>query len=106
MKQLIVSALALLFTFSTQPITNYSQSNPKDDRQMVVDKLHSIFDAFVSQNKDVLRSSHSEDWMGFFANSTQITSGLDGYLNHVSFDRLQMVDYEIQDIKVQISTDI
>jgi ketosteroid isomerase-like protein len=91
----------MLAIASIFPLAAFCQSQKKDDRQQIIDHLHSIFDAFVRQDREKIRATHTEDWTGFQAASREIVRGIDGYMKNVILAN-KMLEYEIQDIEVKI----
>ena len=49
-------------------------------KTQIIEHIHSIFTAFINQDREALRSTHTEDWMGFLGPSTQIERGIDAYM--------------------------
>lgn len=97
-----LSAIVLFSSFFA--ISFYVSAKPKSDRQQVIDHIHSIFQAFVREDTTAIRAKHTEDWRGFQSNSREIVKGVDGYMQNPirNLSRIKMLEYEIEDIEVQL----
>jgi hypothetical protein len=51
-----------------------------DDRAQILQHIHSIFQAYIDQDRDKIRALHTPDWVGFQNPSTQIERGMDAYM--------------------------
>lgn len=106
MKATFRMTITLLIAAAIFPMTAFCQSQKKGDRQQIIDHLHSIFDAFVRQDREAIQALHTKDWTGFQAASREIVRGLEGYMKNVTLANAQMLEYEIQDIEVKIYGDV
>ena len=97
---LISAVVALAFTRSTREARQEA-----DDRQEVINQLHRIFQAFVEQDKETLRATHADNWMGFKASSLTTVKGIEGYMQDITFGN-PMLEYEIEEVQVQLLGDI
>ncbi|MCP4609520.1 MAG: nuclear transport factor 2 family protein [Planctomycetes bacterium] len=70
--------------------------------------IHSIFQAFIRQDREALRSLHSHDWVGFLGPSTSIERGLEAYMAGAekSLNAFKGVHYELLDTDIQVYGDI
>jgi ketosteroid isomerase-like protein len=50
------------------------------DREAIRAHIDSIFRAFINKDKDALRATHDEHWLGFLEGSGAIIRGIDGYM--------------------------
>ena len=80
-------------------------ADPEHDRQAVIGKLHSIFDAFVGKDAETLRDTHTDDWIGFKANSSHIVHGIDEYMSTIAFDN-PMLEYDFDELEVELHGDL
>jgi len=100
---LISSLILILISFSLFiSMTHLPSGNTESDRQQIIDHIHSIFKAFVQQDRVGIRARHTVDWTGFKNNSREIVQGIDGYMKDMTLKILKMEEYEIQDIEVQL----
>lgn len=78
------------------------------DRDAILAHIHSIFDAYVRQDRDAIRRTHSTDWIGFQGPSTKIERGIDDYMKNAeaSLQNLRGTGYELLDTEVQIHGDL
>lgn len=84
---------------------NQKESN---DSQQILDHIHSIFQAFLRQDREALRKAHSDDWIGFMGPSTAIERGIDAYMANAekSLQNFKGIAYKILDHEIQIYQDI
>lgn len=82
--------------------------NESSDRQQILDHIHSIFQAFLRQDREAIRHAHSEDWIGFMGPSTGIERGIDAYMVNAekSLQNFKGIDYRILDQEIQVYQDI
>ena len=78
------------------------------DRKQILDHIHSIFKAFIAKDRETLRATHSNDWIGFMVPSTEIERGLDAYLRNAekSLENYDGTGYELLDNEIQIHGDL
>ena len=78
------------------------------DGQAVLDHVHGIFRAYMREDVDTIRATHSDDWVGFLSESTSILRGIDAYMEGgESFLRsFRLLDYTLTDTEVQVSADV
>lgn len=76
----------------------------KSEEQMLIDHVHSIFQAFLDRDRDRLRALHTKDWVGFLGPSIGIERGISDYMVNAerSLDSFRGTHYEIRDTEVQI----
>src|SRR5712691_7034236 len=72
------------------------------DREAIRKHIDVIFNAYIHQDRETVRKTHSEDWRGFLTQSRSIIRGIDEYMsaadNSLKFGGLtgyRMVDYDI-----------
>ncbi len=103
-KMILTISISLCVSF-----TALSFSYPKEvksDREQIIDHLHSIFKAFINQDINTIRATHSRDWTGFQSGSRVIIKGIDGYMKGITLKFTKMEEYEIKDIDVQVYGEI
>ncbi len=97
----IITVIALSgFTCTAQA---QSKSIAADERNVMA-HVRSIFQAFVDQDVDKIRATHSADWRGFQIGVREVTDGIDAYMANVRFVT-PMQQFEIEDYDVQIYGD-
>ncbi len=98
---LIAAVVALAFVFPAREAPREA-----DDRQEVIDHIDGIFNAYIRQDKEAVRAMHTQDWMGFKGNSRTIVKGIDGYMQNVLTGASHLLDYEMEEIEVDLYGDI
>ena len=80
----------------------------KEDREQIVQHIHSIFQAFLQQDRDALRKTHTPDWTGFQGPSVKIERGIDAYMINAekSLQNLPGTGYELLDTEIQLYGDM
>ncbi|MEE8576852.1 MAG: nuclear transport factor 2 family protein [candidate division Zixibacteria bacterium] len=75
-----------------------------DDKQQILSHIHSIFQAFLDQDRENIRNAHTADWTGFLGPSTQIERGIEAYMANVekSLNAFKGFGYELLDSEIQI----
>lgn len=83
-------------------------SNTSADREEILAHIRSIFEAFLLQDKEMLRKQYADDWIGFMGPSRSIERGIDAYMRHVdkSLANYKGTGYEILESDIQIQGDI
>jgi ketosteroid isomerase-like protein len=78
------------------------------DESKILAYIRSIFEAYLRQDRETIRDTHSDDWTGFAVSSTAIERGLDAYMQRAedSLRRFRGVSYELRDTEVQILGDV
>jgi ketosteroid isomerase-like protein len=79
----------------------------KRDRQQILGHVDSIFRAFLAKDREVLRRTHTEDWVGFLGPSTAIERGIEDYMRgaEASLQNFHGSGYELLDTEVQLHGD-
>lgn len=79
-----------------------------DDRRQITDHIHAIFQAFLKQDREALRKSHTDDWVGFLGPSVGIERGIEAYMANAekSLENFKGTGYELLDTEIQIHGDI
>ncbi len=87
----------------TMKTTQCAADGSRDQRE-ILDHIHSIFQAYIRQDRAAIRDTHTPDWIGFQGPSTKIERGLDDYMRNaeLSLQHLQGTGYEILDCEVQV----
>lgn len=78
------------------------------DKKRILDHIHSIFQAFIDQDRKTLKATHASDWIGFLGPSDSIERGLDAYMANAekSLRSFQGTGYELLDHEIQLYGDI
>ena len=79
-----------------------------DDKKAILDHIDSIFNAFIRQDREALRRTHTADWIGFQGPSTSIERGIDAYMKNAetSLQHFTGTGYEMLDSEVQVHGDV
>ncbi len=82
--------------------------NEANDREAVLAHVRSIFEAFLRQDRETIRRTHSDDWTGFLGPSTRIERGVDAYMKHAeaSLATFRGTGYELLETEVQVLGDV
>ena len=85
-----------------------TRMTPKEDREQILQHIHTIFQAYVRQDRDTIRKTHTPDWTGFLGPSVRIERGIDAYMVNAekSLQNLRGTGYELLDTEVQIYGDM
>ena len=75
MRYLICFTL-LLPTFATAADTDRAA-----DREAIRAHIDRIFQAFINKNRDELRATHAENWLGYLEGSRKMIKGLEAYMS-------------------------
>lgn len=80
-----------------------SESSVEQDREELVAHIHSIFRAYIKEDADVIRRTHSKDWAGFQIKSAGIVRGIDGHMDNAikTLGAVDTISYELLDVEVQ-----
>ncbi len=80
----------------------------KEDREKILQHVHTIFQAYLRQDRDTIRKTHTPDWTGFQGPSVGIERGIDAYMVNAekSLQNLRGTGYELLDAEVQIYGDM
>ena len=78
------------------------------DREQILAHIDSIFSAFIRQDRETLRKTHTHDWIGFLIPSTEIERGIDAYMANAekSFENFRGTGYELLNHEIQLFGDI
>lgn len=71
----------------------------KSDRDMILEHIDSIFQAYIRRDRDAIRRLHTDDWIGFQGPSTTIERGIDAHMKNAdaSLEHFRGTGYEILD---------
>ena len=80
----------------------------KNDRDMILEHIDSIFQAYIRRDRDAIRRLHTDDWIGFQGPSRSIERGIDAHMKSAdaSLEHLRGTGYEILDSEVQVFGDL
>ncbi len=83
-------------------------TTPTSDRDMILEHIDSIFQAYIRRDRDAIRRLHTDDWIGFQGPSTTIERGIDAHMKNAdaSLEHFRGTGYEILDSEVQIFGDL
>lgn len=83
-------------------------SNIDNDKKEILEHIHSIFQAFLNQDRQILRETHAENWIGFLGPSTSIERGIEAYMANAekSLQNFKGTGYEIIENEIQIYGDM
>ncbi len=82
--------------------------SPAEDREQILKHIDSIFQAFLRQDRQALRDTHAQDWVGFLGPSTSIERGIEAYMANAekSLQSFKGKGYELLDHEIQLYGDI
>jgi len=80
----------------------------EDDKAQILAHIHSIFQAYLDQDRDKIRALHTSDWVGFQNPSTQIERGMDAYMINAesSLKHRKGTKFELLDTEIQLNGDL
>ncbi len=61
----IMVALSLTQIASADGRREHTTMTAKQDREQILQHIHSIFQAYLRQDRDAIRKTHTPDWTGF-----------------------------------------
>ena len=78
------------------------------DRLEILDHIRSIFDAYIRQDRQMIRRTHTPEWTGFQNPSTGIERGIEAYMKNaeLSLQTLRGTGFELIDSEVQLRGDV
>lgn len=78
------------------------------DREQILQHIHGIFQAYLRQDREAIRRTHTEDWTGFQGPSVKIERGIEDYMVNAekSLQNLRGTGYELLDTEVQVYGDV
>ncbi len=117
MKWILMIGVCLLNMSFQQPSENQDVSNAKPavaaqqterDQEEIIEHIHGIFEAYLRQDRNAIRRTHTRDWTGFQGPSAKIERGIEDYMKNAekSLTTLRGTAYELLDTEVQIHGDI
>ncbi|MGB0036476.1 MAG: nuclear transport factor 2 family protein [Candidatus Acidiferrales bacterium] len=104
-------ALAFLSAGSTRAIQLHPVSGDQRqaDRDAIRNHIDKIFQAYIQKDGDVIRSTHSAEWLGFQANSQTAIHGIDQYMkgaNGFIKSPVRMTSYKMLEFNVLFYGDV
>ena len=80
----------------------------QEDSEKILAHIHSIFQAFLRQDRKALKETHANDWIGFLGPSTGIERGIEAYMANAekSLQSFKGKSYELLDHEIQVHQDI
>ncbi len=105
---LLVALLATTGALANAPERNSTMEKTQDDREMILEHIHGIFEAFLRKDRETLRRTHAHDWIGFLGPSVKIERGIEEYMKGAerSLESFHGTGYELTDTEVRIHGDI
>src|ERR1044071_8219446 len=58
------------------------QDDRKADRDAIRAHIDSIFQAFIDKDKEKLRATHHQNWLGYLEGSRTMIKAVDGYMDY------------------------
>ena len=105
-----MSAIVLIAGLLMSPTESNAMTTPSNanDREQVVSHIHGIFQAYLRRDRDTIRKTHRDDWVGFLGGSQQIERGIDAYMKHAdqSMATFHGTGYELLDTEVRLYGDV
>ena len=73
-------------------------------KKELIEHISSIFEAFVQNDRETIKNTHSEDWFGFMIPSRTIVRDRAGYMQGADriLAELETLRYEIYDVEVRL----
>ncbi len=104
----IMVALSLTQMASADGRREHTRMTAKQNREQILQHIHGIFQAYLRQDRDAIRKTHTPDWTGFQGSSVKIERGIDAYMVNAekSLQNLRGTGYELLDTEVQIYGDM
>jgi ketosteroid isomerase-like protein len=106
--KVLFAAVSICSFIVVAPVFLETRETEKNDREQIIAHIHSIFQAYVREDTAAIRVKHTDDWRGFQNNSREILRGIDAYMQNPvrNLSRTKMLEYEIEDIEVQVYGDV
>ncbi len=84
--------------------TGDNTGNKKDDKAAIIEHVVQIFEAYLNEKREIIRSTHSDDWTGFMIPSKKMIRGIDGYMKNadIFLETKKMTRYNIDDTDIQV----
>ena len=104
-KYAMMAAVGVLATVWVSRVSSGGNATMEQEHKAEIMKhIHSIFEAYLRQDRDALRATHTADWTGFQGPSTKIERGIEDYMVNAerSLQNLQGTGYEILDTEIQL----
>ena len=80
----------------------------RDDRGVILEHIRSIFEAYLRKDRETIRRTHADDWVGFLGPSVKIERGIGDYMAGAerSLASFTGTGYELLDTEIQIEGDL
>jgi ketosteroid isomerase-like protein len=80
----------------------------KSDAEQILSHIRSIFQAYLDKDRETIRRTHTDDWVGFQGPSTKIERGIEAYMVNAekSLAQIDGTGFELLDTEVQIFDDL
>ncbi len=78
------------------------------DEQQILDHIHGIFRAYLDKDRDTIRRTHTEDWVGFQVGSREMVRGINAYMLNAdaTLDNTIPVAYDLLDTDISVYDDV
>ncbi|HEY3054174.1 MAG TPA: nuclear transport factor 2 family protein [Thermoanaerobaculia bacterium] len=112
-----LAVLIVVFITTAYPAVAKDSTAPNRDADRAAIRAHieKIFQAYVDMDCKTIRSTHSDNWIGFTTRAREIVHGIDGYMSFVPAcqagakrnpDAAHMTSYKILSIDYEFYGDI
>jgi ketosteroid isomerase-like protein len=84
-------------------VTDLDGQGTARDREEILAHIRGIFAAYIRQDRDAIRRTHSRDWTGFQNPSVKIERGIEDYMRNAetSLQTLRGTGFELIDTEMQ-----
>lgn len=107
---LVLAMVALFFAVSAHAqLAPVAGEKRPADREAVLKSLDKIFQGFIHQDDEMLRTTHAEHWIGFLEGTNSIMHGLDEYMKASTSpvkSPVHMTSYRLLEVDVLFYGDI
>ncbi len=78
------------------------------DEQQILGHIHGIFRAYLDEDREAIRRTHTQDWVGFQVSSREMVRGIDSYMRNANatLDATTPLGYELLDTDISVYGDI
>ena len=67
------------------------------DEQQILGHIHGIFRAYLDEDREAIRRTHTQDWAGFQVSSREMVRGIESYMRNANatLDATTPLGYEL-----------
>ncbi len=109
LKRISILCLFILASCTEKKIDTDNSAADKSaaDKNEIRSHIESIFQAFVDQDLQKIRATHTTDWTGLKGSSKKVLRGIDDYMLNIpeGLKGYQMTQYKFEDIEIQVYGD-